>query len=231
RWVYEQAEGKGEFVLMSCAIGGGWGGDPTNLERYVTRMRRDKEAGNFNLNFYLFYMRQDRSRLDLENFTPDLMDRWEATADCLLDYMSRDEWDFRPLRLLYAFTLTNFLKRMGRGPFALPEGTNYGAGDARRRRRQLAAILAAWDGDGTAASSALMKRQMSDLLAVVKQLKIVGGNENDAKQEVRAAVPPEVRQGVPAEAPAAQSRENAARRGLLTSRPARGRGALLNKAP
>ncbi|MDE2491022.1 MAG: ATP-binding protein, partial [Elusimicrobia bacterium] len=45
RWVYEQAEGKGEFVLMSCAIGGGWGGDPTNLERYVTRMRRDKEAG------------------------------------------------------------------------------------------------------------------------------------------------------------------------------------------
>ncbi|MDE2489269.1 MAG: hypothetical protein KGM24_00370 [Elusimicrobia bacterium] len=226
RWVYDQAQDKGEFVLMSCAIGGAWGGDPTNLERYVERMRRDKDAARFNLNFYLFYRRQDRSRLDMEHFTPDVIERWEATADCLLDYFLRDEWDFRPLHLLYAFSLCNFLKTMGPGPFIAPEGTNYGSADARRRRRQLAKILDFWRETPPRQASTLLKKQMADLLALSKRMKLVGGDDNDAKQEDAAHAVPKVRPGVPAQAAAEEVRKNAADRHLLTHRPAFGRGTL-----
>ncbi|MEK7381905.1 MAG: hypothetical protein AAB262_01300, partial [Elusimicrobiota bacterium] len=73
RQVYTQAEDKGEFVLMSCAIGSAWGEDHGGLEKYVQRMRADGEAAKFNLNVYLFFRRQDRLRLDIENFKPELI--------------------------------------------------------------------------------------------------------------------------------------------------------------
>ncbi len=184
RQVYAQAEDKGEFVLMSCAIGSAWGEDHGGLERYVQRMRSDAEAAKFNLNIYLFYRRQDRLRLDLENFTPELISDWTATADWLLECMLRKDWDFYPLRLLYAFTVCNFLKAMGTGPFDLPVGTNFGAGDANRRRGQLAQVMAAWENDPLVKSSALMRRQVEDLRTLVKKLKLTGGEAHDAEEKV-----------------------------------------------
>jgi hypothetical protein len=198
RSVYEQAEGRGEFVLMSCAIGAAWGEDQSVMERYVERMRRVPAAGRFNLNVYLFFKRQDRMRLDIENFMPERIDRWEATADWLLECMLRKEWDFQPLRLLYAFTITNFLKNMGPGPFTLPEETNFGALEANRRRRQLALVMSSWEDDPLMKSSPLMRRQMDDLRSLVKKLKLAGGNAHDAKEDAVSKRSPHVEQEVPA---------------------------------
>ena len=184
RQVYTQAEDKGEFVLMSCAIGLGWGEDHGSLERYVQRMRMNPEAAKFNLNFYLFYRRQDRSRLDIENFKPELIGEWNAPADWLLQAMLRKDWDFYPLRLLYAFTLCNFFKTMGPGPFELPVRTNLAVTDSHRRRKQLAMVMSSWEGDPQMSSSALMRRQVEELRTSVKKLKLDRGDEHDTKEKV-----------------------------------------------
>ncbi len=192
RQVYTQAEDKGEFVLMSCAIGSAWGEDHGGLEKYVQRMRADGEAAKFNLNVYLFFRRQDRLRLDIENFKPELIGEWSATADWLLECMLRKDWDFYPLRLLYAFTVCNFLKTMGSGPFELPVGTNFGVGDANRRRGQLAQVMSAWEDDSLMRTSPLMRRQVDDLRSLVKKLKLNGGEAHDAKEKVVRKVGQEV---------------------------------------
>lgn len=182
RSVYDQAAGKGDFVLMSCAIGGAWGDDDALMERYVEHMTKDAAAARFNLNIYLFYKRQDRMRLDLENFTPELIGEWTATADWLLECMLRKDWDYHPLRLLYAFTISNFLRQMGPGPFVLPAGTNFGAGDVQRRRLQLAQVMSSWETDPLTKTSPLMRRLMGNLRSSVKRHKLSGGIVHDAKE-------------------------------------------------
>ncbi|MEK7383994.1 MAG: hypothetical protein AAB262_12015, partial [Elusimicrobiota bacterium] len=117
---------------------------------------------------------------------------WSATADWLLECMLRKDWDFYPLRLLYAFTVCNFLKTMGSGPFELPVGTNFGVGDANRRRGQLAQVMSAWEDDSLMRTSPLMRRQVDDLRSLVKKLKLNGGEAHDAKEKVVRKVGQEV---------------------------------------
>jgi hypothetical protein len=79
--------------------------------------------------------------------------------------------------------------------------------------------MSSWEEDPLLKSSALMCRQVKDLRTLVKKLKLDGGEVHDANEKVL----PEV----PSEAPAAQSRENAApRRRLAAKSLAFGRGPL-----
>jgi len=177
--VYETAEGDSEFVAMSCGVGFGWHGDQDGVRRYVERLRKSAKAARFNLQFYLFYRRTDRLRLDIENFTPELIRDWSATCDWLLDAATRQDPDFRPLRLLYAFTLGNFLKAMGPAPFIAHNGSTP---KALARRARLVEVLDFWSESREHRDDMVLQAQVKDIRRLAAGHFLVGGKRNGTKK-------------------------------------------------
>lgn len=187
--VFNDSKGKAEFVTMSAAVGLGWGGDPKGVEAYVEWMRRTSKSSEFNLRWYLFYRRHDRSRKDIENFEPKMIESWDRVCDWLLEAMLKKDRDFRPLWLLYAYSFCNFLKVMGMGPFTPhEEGNGSSAGPARDRRELLSRVLAAWDRDLDVAAQPALLRQFKELVALAKKHGIQrkgGANHGVQKSQTR----------------------------------------------
>lgn len=184
--VFADSQDKAEFVFMSAAIGLTWGGEKEAIERYVDRLRRSEKAAEWNLNWYLFYKRQDSTRRDIENFHPSLIKRWEVPCDWLLEAMLQDTRDFRPLRLLYAFSLSNFLRRMGTGPFVAGTGNGSSATAAWRRQTLAQKIVREWRADPQVREWPALAKQFKELTALFKKHRIIQGDadhENEERKE------------------------------------------------
>jgi len=179
RRIYATAGEESEFVAMSCGVCFGWHGDHEGLRQYVERLKTSRKAAKFNLQFYLFYRRTDRLRLDLENFTPELIRDWGPTCDWLLYAALRQDPDFRPLRLLYAFTLCNFLRSMGPGPFMAQNGAS---AKAIERRARLAEVLDTWAGAPDLRRDTAMQTQVKDLRRLAGKNCLIGGKQNGSKR-------------------------------------------------
>ncbi len=191
--VFNESQSGAELTLMSASIGLAWAGEPKALELYVERLRKTPKAAQFNLNWYLFFRRHDRFRRDIENFRPEAVGRWEPVCDWLLGAMLRTDRDFKPLRLLYAYSFCNFLKTLGPRPFRADiEENGTGAAKSAERLKLVGQVAAAWLRDPQLKAWPALERQFSEMTGLMSKYQHTGGHNGttngskgneDAKKE------------------------------------------------
>lgn len=180
--VFDSAPEDAEHMRLFAAGGLAWSGDGRAMEAYVERMRSRRASADFNLTFHLFYCRPDRSRRDIENFTPELIGDWEPVCDWLLRGLRCRCQDHVPQRPLFAFTLWNFLRRMGPAPFSGPAGA-----DRRAALDKILDDLSAWRRSGAVGPAA--RRSAEELAALARRLGVVQRGKHEEREEPSVAAP------------------------------------------
>ncbi|MBI2069570.1 MAG: hypothetical protein HYT79_03130 [Elusimicrobia bacterium] len=180
---FEEAKGRRELVLLAAAMALGYRGEEKALEIYVQRLRDNPKALDFNLTYFQFFKREEASRLDFNSYAPEATPNWERVCDWLLDILASQDRDFKFLRLLYAFTLANFLKTKGPSPFLVPDSAAGTPG--KDRIAAFERVVAGWSSENGAGEA--LCNQFSELKRWLDKIKSVkkGGRNVEGKKKPR----------------------------------------------
>ncbi|MFC1522224.1 NACHT domain-containing protein [Elusimicrobiota bacterium] len=103
------------FVLQSQAIGLAYGGDSSMLRAYIQKLKKTPSLGSISRSFYLFYIRRDKSKKNMQDYDERRISQWDTLCDWLLGTIPSQ--DFVPLRPLHIYTLADFVSTKGMSPF------------------------------------------------------------------------------------------------------------------